>query len=248
MSFFYQYKKVIPLNFSASLSYYLVLSLVPSFLLVYLFSRYIINDLVVIEEIIILLFPLNYSEELLIFLESSELSFSPYLLFVIIICLNIISNGVNNLTKSINLIFNYPNNSNKLKAMLLSLLLLLLEGILLYIGTFINNLFSVFTYLRFLILVAIVLFAFIFIYKFLPSKPFKLKEIFNYSVVGSFLISILIMGFNIFVNYYSNMKVYYGSFSIIVSILILFKLISNIISLVFYFEYLKIKRHNIKFT
>ena len=52
MSFFYEYKKVIPLNFSASLSYYLFLALAPSFLLVYLFMSYYVHDLTILEEII----------------------------------------------------------------------------------------------------------------------------------------------------------------------------------------------------
>ena len=66
VSFFNEYKKVIPLNFSASLSYYLVLALVPSFVLVYLVADYILNDFLVIEEIINLIFPSDYSEELII--------------------------------------------------------------------------------------------------------------------------------------------------------------------------------------
>ena len=90
MSFYFEYKKVIPLNFSASLSYYLMLALVPSFLLIYIFTDYVLNDLIVIEEIINIIFPSSYSKELISFLKNNHLKFSPYLLIVIIICLNII--------------------------------------------------------------------------------------------------------------------------------------------------------------
>ena len=243
MSFFNEYKKVIPLNFSASLSYYLVLALVPSFVLVYLVADYILNDFLVIEEIINLIFPSEYSEELIIFLNNNHLKFSPYLIIIILICLNIISNGVSNLSKSLNLIFNLEKEAHiKIKSILLSVLLIVLEAGLLFLASFINYYFNVFTYLRFLILFFIVLFAFIFIYKFLPSIPFKIKEIINLSVIGSFIISIVILGFNIFVDYYSNMNYYYGPLSIIVSILILFKLISNIISIIFFLEYKKLKK------
>ena len=68
MSFFYEYKKVIPLNFSASLSYYLFLALAPSFLLVYLFMSYYINDLTILEETIKLILPNESSKELIKFL------------------------------------------------------------------------------------------------------------------------------------------------------------------------------------
>lgn len=243
MSFFSEYKKVIPINFSASLSYYLVLSLVPSFLLIYLFSGYLLNDFVIIEEIIKLIFPSKYSEELIIFLNKEHLKVSPYLLIIVIFCVNIISNGINNLSKSINMIFKLKQKNNmKIKSILSTFLLILLEGIMLYIGTFINYLFNVFIYLRFLILNCIVFFSFVFIYKFLPSIPFKIKDIINYSIIGAFLISILILGFNIFIDYYSRMSMYYGSFSIIVSVLILFKLISDIISFIFFLQYKKLNK------
>lgn len=243
MSFFNEYKKVIPLNFSASLSYYLVLALVPSFMLVYLVADYILNDFLVIEEIIKLIFPNDYSNELISFLNKEHLKFSPYLIIIILICLNIISNGVSNLSKSINIIFDLKKEENiKVRSILLSVLLIMMEGVLLYLASFINYYFSVFTYLRFLILFSIVLFAFLFIYKFLPSTPFKIKDVLNLSIIGSFIISIVILGFNIFIDYYSNINYYYGPLSIIVSILILFKLISNIISLIFFLEYKKIKK------
>ena len=243
MSFFNEYKKVIPLNFSASLRYYLVLALVPSFMLVYLVADYILNDFLVIEEIIKLIFPNDYSNELISFLNKEHLKFSPYLIIIILICLNIISNGVSNLSKSINIIFDLKKEENiKVRSILLSVLLIMMEGVLLYLASFINYYFSVFTYLRFLILFSIVLFAFLFIYKFLPSTPFKIKDVLNLSIIGSFIISIVILGFNIFIDYYSNINYYYGPLSIIVSILILFKLISNIISLIFFLEYKKIKK------
>ena len=243
MSFFYEYKKVIPLNFSASLSYYLVLALVPSFMLVYLVADYILNDFLVIEEIIKLIFPNDYSNELISFLNKEHLKFSPYLIIIILICLNIISNGVSNLSKSINIIFDLKKEENiKVRSILLSVLLIMMEGVLLYLASFINYYFSVFTYLRFLILFSIVLFAFLFIYKFLPSTPFKIKEVLNLSIIGSFIISIVILGFNIFIDYYSNINYYYGPLSIIVSILILFELTSNIISFIFFLEYKKIKK------
>ena len=243
MSFFNEYKKVIPLNFSASLSFYLVLALVPSFMLVYLVADYILNDFLVIEEIIKLIFPNDYSNELISFLNKEHLKFSPYLIIIILICLNIISNGVSNLSKSINIIFDLKKEENiKVRSILLSVLLIMMEGVLLYLASFINYYFSVFTYLRFLILFSIVLFAFLFIYKFLPSTPFKIKDVLNLSIIGSFIISIVILGFNIFIDYYSNINYYYGPLSIIVSILILFKLISNIISLIFFLEYKKIKK------
>lgn len=243
MSFFNEYKKIIPINFSASLSYYLVLALVPSFMLVYLVADYILNDFVVIEEIINLIFPKEYSKELILFLNKEHLKFSPYLLIIIGICLNIISNGIGNLSKSINVIFNLKKGKNiKVKSLLLSLLLIVIEGILLFLASFINYYFNVFTYLRFLILFSIIFFAFIFVYKFLPSESFRIKDIVNLSIVGSFIISIVILGFNIFIDYYSNMNLYYGPFSIIVSILILFKLISNIISFIFFIEYKKMKK------
>ena len=243
MSFFNEYKKVIPLNFSASLSYYLVLALVPSFMLVYLVADYILNDFLVIEEIIKLIFPNDYSNELISFLNKEHLKFSPYLIIIILICLNIISNGVSNLSKSINIIFDLKKEENiKVRSILLSVLLIMMEGVLLYLASFINYYFSVFTYLRFLILFSLVLFAFLFIYKFLPSTPFKIKDVLNLSIIGSFIISIVILGFNIFIDYYSNINYYYGPLSIIVSILILFKLISNIISLIFFLEYKKIKK------
>ena len=79
MFLFNEYKKVIPLNFSASLSFYLVLGLVPSFLLIYIFSFYLLNDLNIIFEIISLLFPYEYSNELIIFLNSHSLDFNNYL-------------------------------------------------------------------------------------------------------------------------------------------------------------------------
>ena len=43
----------------------------------------------------------------------------------------------------------------------------------------------------------------------------------------------------------SKMEIYYGSFSIIVSILILFKLISDIIAFVFYLQYKKYKKSSL---
>lgn len=242
MSFYFEYKKVIPLNFSASLSYYLMLALVPSFLLIYIFTDYVLNDLIVIEEIINIIFPSSYSKELISFLKNNHLKFSPYLLIVIIICLNIISNGVVNLTKSLDYIFSIHTKRNiKIKSILLSLLMIIIESVLLFIATLVNYYFNVFAYLRFTILFCIILFCFIFIYKFLPSKPFMIKDIINYSVIGSFLISILILGFNVFIDYYSNMDLYYGPFSIIVSILILFKFISDIFSFIFFIEYKKMK-------
>lgn len=244
--FYFEYKKVIPINFNASLSYYLVLALVPSFLLIYLVSNYLIKDLTVIEEIINLILPNIYSEELIEFLNKDHLKFNPYILLIIIVCLNIESNGVKNLIRSINEIFNLENPHRvKIKSILLTLLLVLLESGLLYIATFVNSCLSVFTYLRFLILFLIVLFAFIFIYKFMPSITFKIKDVISYSIIGAFVISIIILAFNIFIDYYSKMELYYGPFSILVSVLLLFKLISNIISVVFFLQYKKYKKSSL---
>ncbi len=246
MPFYYEYKKVIPLNFSASLSYYLVLSLVPSFLLIYLIAFYFLKDLLVIEEIIRVVLPSSYSDELIIFLKEGEFKLSFSLFISIGICINIISNGILNLSQSINQIFNYKEKKNiKIKSIMLSLFLVLLEGMLLYIASIVNNYLSIFTYLRFLILVLIILFAFIFIFKYLPSNPFKIKEVLNYSVIGSFIISLFIFGFEIYLDYYSRMESIYGPFSILVSILILFKLISNIISIIFFFIYKKMKKSSL---
>ena len=134
-----EFKKVIPLNFSSSLSFYLVLGLVPSFLLIYIFSFYLLNDLNIIYEIISLLFPSDYSNELIIFLSSHKLEFNFYLLILVIICLNIISNGISNLSRSIDYIFNFENRKSiKIKSILISMLLVLLEGIMLFIASFIR--------------------------------------------------------------------------------------------------------------
>ena len=240
MFLFNEYKKVIPLNFSASLSFYLVLGLVPSFLLIYIFSFYLLDDLNIIFEIISLLFPKDYSNELINFLNSHTLEFNIYLFILVFICLNIISNGISNLSKSIDYIFNFKSKRNiKIKSILVSLLLILLEGIMLFIASFINYYFNVFIYLRFLIIFIIILFSLLFIFKFIPSSSIKLKDIFIILIVFSFLISIVIVGFNIFIDYYSNIDRYYGPLNIIVSILILFKFISDIISIVLFFVYKK---------
>ena len=240
MFLFNEYKKVIPINFSASLSFYLVLGLVPSFLLIYIFSFYFLNDLNIIFEIINLLFPYEYSNELIIFLNSHSLDFNIYLFILVFICLNIISNGISNLSRSIDYIFNFKSKNNiRIKSILISLLLVLLEGMMLFIASFINYYFNVFSYLRFLIIFIIILFSLLFIFKFIPSGNFKLKDIISIIIIFSFVISIVIVGFNIFIDYYSNIDRYYGPLNIIVSILILFKFISDIISIVLYFVYKK---------
>lgn len=246
MSFFYEYKKVIPLNFSASLSYYLFLALAPSFLLVYLFMSYYVNDLTILEETIKLILPIESSKELIKFLSNSNFKFDISLLFVIVICLNIISNGMSNLIKSMDIIFSFKQYKNiKIKSILLSIFMIIIESIGLCFIALINNYLLVFRYLRFLILFIMMIIVFIYIYKFLPSKEFKIKDIINYSIIGSFFISIFILGFNIFIDYYSRIEKYYGSFSIIVVVLILFKMISNIIAIVFFLQYKKIKKSSL---
>ena len=241
MFFINEIKKVIPLNFSASLSYYLVLALVPSFLLIYMFSFYFIKDLYIVYEIIILLFPKDYASDLIVFLDDQEFSLNVYLIFLILICINIISNGISNLSKSIDLIFNFKSKKNiKVKSLLISILLIILEGVLLYVASFINYHFNIFQYLRFLSVYIIVLFSLLFMLEFIPSISFRLKDVFNYCVIGSFVISILLIGYNIFIDYYSNFDFYYGPLSTLVSILILFKFIANIVALLLY--YLSIKK------
>lgn len=240
---FNEFKKVIPLNFSASLSYYLVLALVPSFLIIYIFSFYFLNDLNIIYEIIKLLFPKDYSNELILFLNSHTLEFNIYLIILVFICLNIISNGISNLIKSFDYIFDYKRKRNiKIKSILISGLLILLEGIMLFIASLVNFYFKVFIYLRFLIIFFIILFSLLFIFKFIPSFSIKIKDIFTILIIFSFVISLLIVGFNIFIDYYSNIDKYYGPLNIVVSILILFKLISDVISLTIFFVYRKVKR------
>ena len=77
------------------------------------------------------------------------------------------------------------------------------------------------------------------IFKFIPSGNFNLRDIISILIIFSFVISIVIVGFNIFIDYYSNIDRYYGPLNIIVSILILFKFISDIISIVLFFVYKK---------
>ena len=123
--------------------------------------------------------------------------------------------------------------------------MIILEGSLLYVASLINNYLVIIKYLRFIILFMIILLSFIFMYKFLPSRSIKIKDTINLSILGSFFISLLVLGFNIFVDYYSKLEKYYGPFSIIVSILILFKLISDIISFVFYLQYKRFKKSSL---
>lgn len=242
MPFYYEYKKVIPLNFSSSLSYYLFLALVPSFLLVNLFTSYLFNNYEIIEEVIKLILPSSSSEEIIKFIYANEISFSSSLI-IILLSINIISNGMSNLCKSMDIIFKIKSiNHLKIKSILLSILLIILEGSLLYIASLVNNYLIIIKYLRFIILFIIILLCFIFMYKFLPSSSLKIKDTISLSIVGAFFISLLILGFNIFIDYYSKLERYYGPFSIIVSILILFKLISDIIAFVFYLQYKKYKK------
>ena len=110
---------------------------------------------------------------------------------------------------------------------------------MLFIASFINYYFNVFSYLRFLIIFVIILFSLLFIFKFIPSGNFNLRDIISILIIFSFVISIVIIGFNIFIDYYSNIDRYYGPLNIVVSILILFKFISDIISIVLFFVYKK---------
>ena len=80
MPFYYDYKKVIPLNFSASLSYYLFLALVPSLLLVNLFTSFLFNNYGIIEEVIKLILPTSSSEEILEFIYINEVKFNSSLI------------------------------------------------------------------------------------------------------------------------------------------------------------------------
>lgn len=245
MPFYYEYKKVIPLNFSASLSYYLFLALVPSLLLVNLFTSFLFNNYGIIEEVIKLILPSSSSEEIIEFIYINEVKFNSSLI-IILLSINIISNGMRNLCKSMDIIFEIKSTDHlKIKSILLSILLIILEGSLLYLASFIDDYLLIFKYLRFIILFVVILLCFIFMYKFLPSRPLKIKETISLSIIGSFFISLLILGFNIFIDYYSKMEIYYGSFSIIVSILILFKLISDIIAFVFYLQYKKYKKSSL---
>ena len=104
-----------------------------------------------------------------------------------------------------------------------------------------NNHFNIFQYLRFIIVLIIIFFSLVFMLMCLPSYKFKLIDVLSICIIGSFVISLLLISFNIFIDYYSKYDKYYGPLSTLVSVLVLFKFISNIIMLLLFIIYKKYK-------
>lgn len=222
---------------TTSLSYYLLLSVVPSLTLVVIILNWLHLDVVKFENILLQFFSDDVTAQLIAFMQQKEVSYIS--IFTIIMCLLISSRGIFKMKQVSDRLYGFSNKQtlyvksrfnavvNTLFFLLIVVFLVLLIGFLPGVGFVISTL-SLVPFSRYIFTFLAVLGLMLLINLIIPSDLPRLIDVY----IGSLVSTIGIMALLIFYEAFFNISTYtnlYGPLASIAAVLIILNWMSNVI-------------------
>lgn len=236
-----------------STAYFLLMALIPTFGVIAFIMDVFNIPLSVLIPYLSFIFPAQTSSIIEEYLLNTEFNLDVVpLIFMLIFSFNILSGGLDTLSMLANEMFGFNNVSffkRKIKSVILSLIiivgLILLLGLSMLFPTIINVniLYSIMFPLMWLSLFLVILL----IFMFTPTNRLKFKDVLYGTIFSSFMISLLIQFFGVYIKYFGKFDSFYGPLASFIILLILFDWMAQLlyfgiaINVVVYKEYKKKK-------